>query len=210
MLLCLFVYHQQMNGIIDRKEREVKETQDIWTKNYSISHMFYWGEIKRILKCFIGIVLCISYLVFVAKQSMMYFLIPLGVFLLALLAMGLIGTRKFRKTFEEFSDFRKEKIEMDFRQPHPVHSLFTGEAHLLPDCMICRSGGRLFLILTEEIVKVRNMQYSKSYGLARSLLIWTDTNQKYQIEFAGKHKKEIKEVIAWITEKNPHVIVEQR
>lgn len=186
----------------------MRENMNIETKNRSIAEMFYQGEIKRILKCVVLIALAIAYLVFVAEQPKILFLIPLVIFLLALLVMVLIGPGKFRRVFDRLSDFRKEKIEWDFQQPHEVYKLFMGEAHLLPDCIVCRSGGRLFLILTEEIVKVRNMRYSKSYGLARSLLIWTDTNQKYQIEFAGKHQKEIGKVIAWIQQKNPQVTVE--
>lgn len=98
---------------------------------------------------------------------------------------------------------------MDFQEPHPVYRLFTGEVHLLSDFLLCRSGGRLFVIPMEEISKMRKIQYSGSYGLTRNLIIQTDTAKRYQLEFAGKHKKELEQVVQWVQRKNSMTQMEE-
>lgn len=187
------------------------ETQSkIWNneKRISITSMFIRGETKRITLCTSGMLLAMFYLVLFAKLTAILFLIPVALFFLALLAVVFIGIRPFEKVFKNIGEFRQRKIQIDFQKSHEVHKLFMGELHLLPDCMICRSGGRLSLILVEEIIKVRNIQYSGSYGLTRNLIIWTDTARKYQIEFWGRHQKEIQEVIDWLQQKNSMITVE--
>ena len=182
----------------------------IWNneEKISIASMFIREESKRIILCASGMLLAMLYLVLFAKLSAILLLIPFALFFLALLMVVFIGIRPFGQVFQKIGEFRQRKIQVDFQKPHEVHKLFMGELHLLSDCMICRSGGRLSLILVEEIIKVRNIQYSGSYGLTRNLIIWTDTARKYQIEFFGRHQKEIQEVIDWLQQKNSMITVE--
>lgn len=188
----------------------MKTKNNMWDNpmQLSIVGAFLRGELKRVILCFSGLMLCMAYLVFVAQLSPVLFLIPVGVLLLTLLAMLTIDRWQFSHSLEHFDMFRQEQMEQEFRQPHPVYRLFTGEVHLLSDCLICRSGGRLFAVPIEEISRMRKIQYSNTYGLTCSLMIKTDTDKTYQIEFVGKHKKELEKVVQWVEQKNSMVKIE--
>lgn len=168
----------------------------------SIGSLFYREEIKRIVLCGILMLLPLGYLVFCAEQPIYILLISPIVVLIALIIMLLVGKRKFNKAVSTLGEYQKERIEEEFMQSHCVYKLFSGEVHLLEDYLVCRSNGRLFLIDIEDIESVRTIKTSQTYGLVNTLIIKTNKDKSFKLEFAGTNQKNSLEVIEWITQKN--------
>ena len=103
---------------------------------------------------------------------------------------------------------RQERLLRDFQQPHPIVRISSGEAHLLPDSLICRSNGRLTLIPLEEVVAVSDRHPRKTYGVVRSLTVQVASGRKYHLDFAGFRKRDLPLVLDWIRGKNGRVLEE--
>lgn len=176
-------------------------------KNQGIIDNFYSKEIKRLfIVMLIQTGLC-TYLVW--WSGYLFFVCFLLGFLILLIYILIVkGTSSFYKVYNGYSLFRQEQLQEDFQEEHPVYKLATGEVHLLSDSLLYRQGGRLFLLPLEEATRMKKVQYKKSYGLSTSLIITTDTMKTYDMEFFGKHQKEIEKVMDWIQRKNPRVIME--
>lgn len=181
-----------------------EKTYNTTAKKVGILTDFYLFETKRILLGGMGVALCMLYLFIYAKLPMTIWLIPIAVVLFAMLKMLFVGSLQFRRRVDHMGEFYQQRMQDDFRKPHTVCKLFSGWVHLLPDCLVCHRRGILTLIVLEDVIQMQNIQYSAQKKMARSLILYTDTN-KYELEFAGFHQKEIKIVMEWIEKQNPNV-----
>ena len=193
----------ERQGAAGRKSKR----KNIWDNpgKTSITAEFYRREVKRVTFLSIMIFLPMIYLVLWARLPYYFLLLPAVVLLFALIKMLAVGTKKFQHVFDVLSPHLQERIQRDFQNPHPVYKLFGGEVHLLPDGLIFRSGGLLSMVLLEQIERIQSVRYSGSRGLAKSLVVRTNTGKKYQLEFAGTHMKELAEVASWIKAQNPRI-----
>ena len=53
-------------------------------------------------------------------------------------AMVLGGPRAFSREMAALDPFRRERLLRAFQQPHPQCRLWSGEGHLLENCLLCR------------------------------------------------------------------------
>ena len=168
---------------------------------------FFIREFVRLLLSSVILMLLLGYLVWIGGLPKIVLCFPGALWLLMLCRMTTMGTRNFRREFDALPEQRREHIQIDFQKPHPIYKLFFGEVHLLPDCLICRQRGQLCLLPLEQITTLRSIQYSKTYGLSKSLMIQMNTGRKYQLEFTTSRQKEIPLVISWIQEKNSSTLL---
>lgn len=184
------------------------EGDPFWEK-ITITGHFYRRERKRMVLCGLGLTAMLAYLVFAAGQSPLLFLVPPAVILLAIGRMVLGGTRKFSREMASLDPFRRERLLRAFQQPHPQCRLWSGEGHLLENCLLCRSGGQLRLIPLEKVRRTRRVEVSRSAGMVKALLLWTETD-RCRLEFAGKHREEREQVEEWIARAGGTVGEEQK
>ena len=59
-------------------------------------------------------------------------------------------------------------------------------------------GGRLRLIPLEKVTRTRRVEVSRSAGLVKALILWTDAGS-CRLEFSGKHRAGLEEVEEWIS-----------
>ena len=179
-------------------DRERQAEFDPFWENVTVTGHFYRRELKRMVLCSLGLTALLGYLVFVAKQSPLLFLVPPLVLLLAVGRMLLGGTRAFSREMASLDPFRRERLLRAFQQPHPQCRLWSGEGHLLEHCLLCRVGGRLRLIPLEKVTRTRRVEVSRSAGLVKALILWSDAGS-CRLEFSGKHRAELEEVEEWIS-----------
>ncbi len=148
------------------------------------------------------------YVIVYGGLSVFFFFVPATLLFLSFVFVFTVGVKKFKQTFDSLLPFQQESIFLEFQTPHLVYKLLMGDIHLQPDCIICRFGGRLSLVLIEQIVVVKVMQYSGSYGLTKSLVIQTCTNEKFHFEFSLKHQKELDALILYLQAKNFQIFVQ--
>ena len=193
-----------------RDQMQGAERRNIWgnSEKSGILPYLYRRELKRLLLTCGFKLLQISYLVFVVNQPIYYMLLPGVLFLGAVIRLFATGARRFHSVFNALSPHLQERIQQSFQNPHPVYKLSMGEAHLLPDCVVLRQGGRLSVILLDQIEVVQKVRNSRTYGLVGALVIQTVSGGRYRMEFSGRHQKEIPDVVSWIKSKNPQVFAE--
>lgn len=155
-------------------DRERQAEFDPFWENVTVTGHFYRRERKRMVLCSLGLTALLGYLVFVAKQSPLLFL----VLLLAVGRMLLGGTRAFSREMASLDPFRRERLLRAFQQPHP-------------QC-------RLRLIPLEKVTRTRRVEVSRSAGLVKALILWSDAGS-CRLEFSGKHRAELEEVEEWIS-----------
>lgn len=173
---------------------------------FTILGNFYLREVQRLL-CTGGMMaLLLGYLVWIGGLPASVLFLPPSLCILMLGFSATVGSRRFHQVFDALPMRRQEQLQAEFSREHPIFPLFLGEVHLLSNCLISRHGGRLSLILMEEITSAQKFQASKSYGLAQSLILHMKNGQKYQLEFFGKHQKELPMVLAWLKERNPSLL----
>ena len=179
----------------------------IWSNSnkMSIIPFFYSRELKRLLTSTFCLLLLITYLVFYGNLKPYLYLLPLFIFVMAFILMITKGTRNFNKVFNLLSEYEKALTDSDFKKLHTVYKLFMGDVHLLSSCLIARHGGSLSIIPYTQIESVRGIKYSKTYGLAKSLIITLNTGKKYQLEFMCNHINELNELSIFIQSKNNKV-----
>ena len=197
--------------IPEEKEKKISSwPETIWTneKKTSIAGMFYQKEGKRILKLCLLMTVCMCYLVFYGDLSPYFFLLPVLLFFQAALLIPIKGIRKFDAVFHRLSPYDQEQVEAEFQSPHPYCKLYMGEVHLLSNWLLCRHGGRLSLIPIDQIQYLKTANYSKTYGLAKSLIIGTNQNERYQLEFFAGHQKDLPSVVSYIQSKNEAVLIQ--
>lgn len=170
----------------------------------SIVADFYIQEIKRILVCGFGLLLLMGYLAYVTLR-LYWLLVPAAVVVFALARMALVGLRRFGRVFDGLGEFQKERIARDYSTSHPICKVFQGQLHLLPDCIVCRNRGQLWMVMLSQIETIRQFTPRKTYWTVSTLELQTDSAEKYQIEFFGNHKKEVKQVISWMQEQNSRI-----
>lgn len=164
-------------------------------------------ELRRLLLSCGLLLLPLGYLVLAAGLPIYLLLLSPGLFLIALCLHFTVWSRDLQRVFSALPELRQEHIQMAFQRPHPVCKLFLGEVQLLPDCLICHQGGRLSLIPLERVVRAEVTRPGKTYGLTNVLILQMDTGRKYQLEFSGRHKKELPAVLAWVRSRNPCILV---
>lgn len=167
---------------------------------------FYLREVQRLLFTGGMTAILLGYLVWMGGLPATVLLLPPGLCMLMLVFSATVGSRRFHQVFDALPMRRQEQLQAEFSREHPIVPLFLGEVHLLSNCLISRHGGRLALILIEEITSAQKFQASKSYGLARSLILHRKNGRNYQLEFFGKHQKELPMVLAWLKERNPSLL----
>ncbi len=196
-------YFERENNSAPYKPKEGK----IWSNpnKLNIIQFFYSRELKRLFTTTFLMLLLMTYLVFYGNLKPYLYLIPLLLFLMSFILMITKGTRNFIKAFNLLSEYEKALTKSDFNKPHTVYKLFIGDVHLLSSCLIARHGGSLSIIPYEQIQSVRGIKYSKTYGLAKSLIITLSTGKKYQLEFMCRHFNELNELSIFIKSKNNKV-----
>ncbi len=168
---------------------------------------FYFREFRRLLGSCLCLLLLLGYLVAIGGLPTIVLAAPPALWIMMLMVAFTVGTRSFHQTWDTLPLQRQEQIQLEFQQPHPICKLFMGEVHLLSHCLICRHGGRLSLILVDEIVSVRSLRYGKTYGMAKSLILQTTSGKNFQLEFWAGGQVELPKVESWIMEQNPRATV---
>lgn len=163
-------------------------------------------ELKRVLTSIAFIYLLLGPQVWLTNLPEYIMLVPLVLCMAVLLKIVTVGTRNFNCIKNTLPERSWEQIQIEFQRPHPIYKLFLGEVHLLKDCLICRHGGVLSLILLGQIATIQKISNGKTYGTAKSMVIKTKDGRKYTLEFFGKHKKELALVQTWIQDRNPNVM----
>lgn len=169
---------------------------------------FRLREFLRLLVCCLFLLLPLGYLAAWGGLSPWILLFPPALFLVVFCKMMAAGTQGYRRVLEGLTPQRQERILRDFQQPHPIVRISSGEAHLLPDSLICRCNGRLTLIPLEEVVAVSDQHPRKTYGVVRSLTVQVASGRKYHLDFAGFRKRDLPLVLDWIRGKNGRVLEE--
>lgn len=164
-------------------------------------------ENKRILVCCFLLLFPLGYLAGIRMLPWFSFLFPVALFFAAVLRAYLTGSRPFQKTFDQLPDQRKERIWISFAKPHPIYKLFSGDVHLLPDCLICRHSGKLFLLPLESIASAQTVHGKQSLYFVTTLVLQTDTGRRHSLEFSGRHQDDLPAVLAWLREHNPNMVV---
>ena len=100
-------------------DRERQAEFDPFWKNVTVTGHFYRRERKRMVLCSLGLTALLGYLVFVAKQSPLLFLVPPLVLLLAVGRMLLGGTRAFSREMASLDPFRRSVCSVLFSSPIP-------------------------------------------------------------------------------------------
>ena len=191
-----------------KSETEPKHTYPNTQPRFTNPVMNYCiQEEKRIIICCFLLLFPLGYLAGIRALPWFSFLIPVALFFVAILRAFFMGSRPFRQTLEKLPDQRKEKIWLSFARPHPIYKLFSGDVHLFPDCLICRYGGKLFLIPMESITSAQTMRGKQALYFVTTLVIQTDTGRRHSLEFSGRHQDELSPVLSWIREHNPNIVV---
>ena len=177
-------------------------------RQLSIPAQFYRKELSRLLKLTGFLLLPILYLVLAAGLSRWLLLLPPGLLLLTLLSMATLGTGRARRVLHSLPPRRQEQVQADFLRPHLVCKLFLGEVHLLPDSLVIRSGGRLSLVLLEEVESARSFQPSGARGLSRNLVLKLSSGRTVHLEFFVGHQWELEAAAAWLARQNPRIFLE--
>ncbi len=149
--------------------------------------------------------ICVGYLAWWADAyRKWYFLWLFGVFLLSVLSFCKT-VWKFRYFYEGLYTEEQEKLQEEFQNPHLVYSLFMGELHLLPSCLVSRTMGNWQILFFHEIERMDIWAYSQAYGLIKNLRLYMNTLKRYEFAFFGRHKKESQYAMAWIYLHNPAI-----
>lgn len=99
-------------------DRERQAEFDPFWENVTVTGHFYRRERKRMVLCSLGLTALLGYLVFVAKQSPLLFLVP-PLVLLAVGRMLLGGTRAFSREMASLDPFRRSVCSVLFSSPIP-------------------------------------------------------------------------------------------
>lgn len=170
---------------------------------------FYVQETKRLFLSGLLLAVPIAYLVLAAGQSPWLWLLPVGLPVLMWILMFAVGAKRYQKIFDGLTMQQQDDIMQEFAVPHPIYRLFGGEVHLLPSCLICRHGGKLSLILLDQIVSAQSISYSQTMHLTKTLMLNLKTGQTHQLEFTLGHQKDLLSVLAWLKQKNPAILQER-
>ena len=165
-------------------------------------------ELKRLVFAIVLLYSLLGSQVWLTNLPKYVLLIPFVLCLFVLIKMITVGTKQFYHIENILSERVKEQIQIQFQNPHPIYSLFSGEVHLLKNCLICRQGGILHLILLDQIGSVYDLAYAGTYGTVKTMVIEMKNGKRYKLEFFGRHKKELSLVQAWIQKYNPNIMVQ--
>ena len=100
-------------------DRERQAEFDPFWENVTVTGHFYRRERKRMVLCSLGLTALLGYLVFVAKQSPLLFLVPPLVLLLAVGRMLLGGTWAFSREMASLDPFRRSVCSVLFSSTIP-------------------------------------------------------------------------------------------
>ena len=122
---------------------------------------FYVAEARGVLPLLLLIQLLMCGLAYYAGFSYVYMLFIPVLAVVAFLRAVYEGQR-FREAFEALPLLRQERIAKEYNAPHSCVQLYLGEAHLLSDCLVCRSRRTLRLFPAETLVQA-NIQAGAAF-----------------------------------------------
>lgn len=134
-----------------------------------------------------------------------YARLPLAVFWLLPLLMGISLLRMGRQAKEAFShccgvrsEGYRQQVEQEYAAPHPICRVAYVEMHLLKSCIVCRHKRQLVFIPEEEVVHIRGR--FRLVGVRRILILQfvMDTGRPVTIDFSVWHPAEGEKARAWL------------
>lgn len=149
---------------------------------------FYLAELRGLLPLLAAIALLLGYLILRGPFPVQAILFCPPLAVLASLRAWLSSTA-FRNAFETLPLARQEHIAREYTQPHPAVPMYQGEAHLLSDCLLCRSRRTLLLLPSETLAYAKFVHYGGRNRAVSALLLTGLDGKSFRLEFLAGQKK---------------------
>lgn len=159
---------------------------------------YYVAEARGVLPLLLLIQLLMCGLAYYAGFSYVYMLFIPVLAVVAFLRAVYEGQR-FREAFEALPLLRQERIAKEYNAPHSCVQLYLGEAHLLSDCLVCRSRRTLRLFPAETLVQANIQEYSGRNRIVTDLRLVDSSGKVFTLEFWGRQKQALDGFAAHLT-----------
>lgn len=159
-----------------------------------IVHDFILAELRSLTLYLLLIAALLAYVIYWAKLPIKCALyIPLLALLLVLRAWR--STVVFRNRFEALPLPQQERILREYAAPHPCYRLYMGEAHLLSNCLVCRSRRTLQLFPSDLIIVAKVQHHTGRDRIVSDLLLTCNDGKTCRLEFLGKQKDSLPSLV---------------
>ena len=152
---------------------------------------FFLAELRGLLPLLAAAALLLGYLLWrglLPAQAALLCPLLAVLAVLASLRVWLSGAA-FRNAFEALPLARQERIAREYAQPHPAVPIYQGQAHLLSDCLLCRSRRTLLLLPGETLAYAKLVQYGGRNRAVSDLLLTCPDGKSVRLEFLAGQKK---------------------
>ncbi len=159
---------------------------------------FLRGELRRLVLCAAGLVLCLLILLRCYPKLASYQPLPLLGIPAIIGLSALRPAMQSRAAIGSLTDTDRYFLEREYPASHPTYKVWQGEIHLLRSFIVCRNRGRLLFIPIHKIERAEHRFEHAGMWKIPSITFILDTGQSIAIGFSPSHPKDSEAVFTWL------------
>ena len=159
---------------------------------------FLRGELRRLVLCAAGLVLCRLILLRCYPKLASYQPLPLLGIPAIIGLSALRPAMHSRAAIGSLTDTDRYFLEREYPASHPTYKVWQGEIHLLRSFIVCRNRGRLLFIPIHKIERAEHRFEHAGMWKIPSITFILDTGQSIAIGFSPSHPKDSEAVFTWL------------